>query len=168
VQRRQRRPGRVRAVRLQQPEAAERHGVRALRHHHRRRRGGGGGGLAAGRLPPPSDRPGGRARRVARVAPVYNLTWAVVLVPLGGALLAYLPESARNAARVCIATTAISFVLSLLVLAYRLGHLHAAPYESLITFWSFNPAQPIGGGVVNNFTAQAGILVDGLSASILP
>ena len=98
----------------------------------------------------------------------YNLTWAVVLVPLGGALFAYLPESARNAARVCIASTAISFVLSLLVLAYRLGHLHAAPYESLITFWSFNPAQPIGGGVVNNFTAQAGILVDGLSASILP
>jgi NADH-quinone oxidoreductase subunit L len=99
---------------------------------------------------------------------MYNLAWAVVLVPLGACALCYLPEAPRRAAHVCIAGTAVSLVLSLLVLGYRLPHSGSAPYQSVITFLTFSPNQDLGGGVVGDVHPQLGIRVDGLSAVLMP
>jgi len=99
---------------------------------------------------------------------MYNLAWAVVLVPLGACILTYLPESPRRAAFLPILGTAAALVLSLLVLAYRLEHNSSAPYQSVITFITFSPNQDLGGGVVGDFHPQVGVRVDGLSAVMMP
>jgi NADH-quinone oxidoreductase subunit L len=99
---------------------------------------------------------------------MYNLAWAVVLVPLGACFLSYLPEVPRRAALFCIAGTGVSLLLSLVLLAYRLQHNDAAPYQSVITFLTFPPNQDLGGGVVGDFHLQVGVRVDGLSAVMMP
>jgi NADH-quinone oxidoreductase subunit L len=99
---------------------------------------------------------------------MYNLAWAVVLVPLGACVFSYLPEAPRRAAHFCIAGTAAALVLSVLVLVYRLQHSSAAPYQSVITFLTFSPNQDLGGGVVGDFHLQLGVRVDGLSAVMMP
>jgi NADH-quinone oxidoreductase subunit L len=99
---------------------------------------------------------------------MYNLAWAVVLVPLGACALTYLPELPRRAAHVCITGTAVSLLLSLLVLGYRLQHNGSAPYQSVVTFLTFSPNQDLGGGVVGDLHPQLGVRVDGLSALMMP
>jgi NADH-quinone oxidoreductase subunit L len=99
---------------------------------------------------------------------VYNLTWAIVLAPLGAAMMAYLPETPRRAAYITILGTAASLVLSIIVLVYRLGHIDNNPYQALITFWTIQPVGQVGPGFVADFHPQVGILVDGLSAAIMP
>ena len=102
---------------------------------------------------------------------MYTLTWAVVLVPLAGAALAYLPESPRRAASVTMVATAAALAMSLLVLGQRLRETGAAPYQSLITFWTFQPTHNPGlgaAGTVLDFHPQMGVLVDGLSAAVMP
>jgi NADH-quinone oxidoreductase subunit L len=98
---------------------------------------------------------------------MYNLAWAVVLLPLGGFLFAFLPESPRRAAQVCVVFTAFALAVSLVLLGYRLGHVHDNPYQSTITFWTFDPGQKIQGGFISDFHLQLGVLVDGLSAVML-
>lgn len=98
---------------------------------------------------------------------MYNLAWAVVLLPLGGALFAYLPESPRRAAQVCTAFTGFSFVVAMVLLGYRLGHVHDHPYQSNLTFWTFDPGQKIQGGFISDYHLQIGVLVDGLSVVML-
>ncbi len=98
---------------------------------------------------------------------MYNLAWAVLLLPLGGFLFAFLPESPRRAAQVCVAFTGFAFVASLVLLAYRLGHVHDNPYQANITFWTFDPGQKIQGGFISDYHLQIGILVDGLSTVML-
>src|SRR4029077_20778226 len=88
--------------------------------------------------------------------------------PLGACVLSYLPESPRRAAYLSMIGTAGAFVLSVLVLAYRLEHNSAAPYQSVITFLTFSPNQDLGGGVVGDFHPQLGVRVDGLSAVMMP
>jgi NADH-quinone oxidoreductase subunit L len=99
---------------------------------------------------------------------MYNLAWAVVLLPLGGFLFAFLPESPKRAAQVCAAFTGFALVTSLVLLAYRLGHVHDNPYQSNITFWTFDPGQRIQGSFVSDYHLQIGVLVDALSAVMLP
>lgn len=99
---------------------------------------------------------------------MYNLAWAVVLVPLAASILSYLPEVPRRAAMFCIAGTGVTLLLSLVLLAYQLGHSNAAPYQSVITFITFAPNQDLGGGVVGDFHPQLGVRVDGLSAVMMP
>ena len=102
---------------------------------------------------------------------MYQLTWAVVLVPLAGAGLAYLPESPRRAGTVTILATATSLALSLLVLGMRLRHTGDGPYQALITFWTYQPTHNPGLGAVGtvlDFHPQMGVLVDGLSAAVMP
>ncbi|HEX6493379.1 MAG TPA: proton-conducting transporter membrane subunit, partial [Candidatus Dormibacteraeota bacterium] len=99
---------------------------------------------------------------------MYNLAWAVVLVPLAACVLSYLPESPRRAAFLPLLGSAVSLVLSVLVLVYRLEHNNAAPYQSVITFITFSPNQDLGGGVVGDFHPQVGVRVDGLSAVMMP
>ena len=99
---------------------------------------------------------------------MYNLAWAVVLLPLGGFLFAFLPESPRRAAQVCIAFTAAAFGVSMVLLGYRLGHIHDNPYQSQLTFWTFDPGQKIQGGIVSDFHLQVGVLVDALSVVLMP
>jgi NADH-quinone oxidoreductase subunit L len=98
---------------------------------------------------------------------MYNLAWAVVLVPLAACILSYLPESPRRAAHLSVFGTAAAFLLSVLVLGYRLDHNSAAPYQSVITFLTFSPNQDLGGGVVGDFHPQLGVRVDGLSAVLM-
>jgi NADH-quinone oxidoreductase subunit L len=98
---------------------------------------------------------------------MYNLAWAVVLLPLGGFLFAFLPESPRRAAPVCITFTAAAFVLAMVVLLYRLAHVRDNPYQSMLTFWTFDPGTKLLGGFISDFHMQVGVLVDGLSAVML-
>src|SRR5438477_10480489 len=99
---------------------------------------------------------------------MYNLAWAVVLVPLGACILTYLPESPRRAALLPILGTAAALVLSLLVLAYRLEHNSSAPYQSVIAFITSSPNPDLGGGVVGDFHPQVAVRDDGPSALLLP
>jgi NADH-quinone oxidoreductase subunit L len=98
---------------------------------------------------------------------MYNLAWAVVLLPLGGFLFAFLPESPKRAAQVCVAFTGFAFVVAMVLLAYRLGHAHDNPYQSNLTFWTFDPGQKIQGGFISDYHLQFGVLVDGLSTVML-
>jgi NADH-quinone oxidoreductase subunit L len=98
---------------------------------------------------------------------MYNLAWAVILLPLGGFIFAFLPESPRRAAQVCVAFTGFALVVSLVLLGYRLAHVHDNPYQSTITFWTFDPGQKIQGGFISDFHLQIGVLVDGLSTVVL-
>jgi NADH:ubiquinone oxidoreductase subunit 5 (subunit L)/multisubunit Na+/H+ antiporter MnhA subunit len=98
---------------------------------------------------------------------MYNLAWAVVLLPLGGVLFAFLPESPRRAAQVCVTFTAASFLAAMVVLVYRLAHVHDNPYQSMVTFWTFDPGTKLQGGFISDFHASVGVLVDGLSTVML-
>ena len=98
---------------------------------------------------------------------MYNLAWAVVLLPLGGFLFAFLPESPRRAAQVCVAFTGLTFAAAVVLLGYRLGHIHDNAYQSNLTFWTFDPGQKIQGGIISDYHLQIGVLVDGLSAVML-
>jgi NADH-quinone oxidoreductase subunit L len=98
---------------------------------------------------------------------MYNLAWAVVLLPLGGFLFAFLPESPRRAAQVCITFTGAAFVVAMVLLFYRLAHVRDNPYQALLTFWTFDPAAKLQGGFISDFHVQVGILVDGLSTVML-
>ncbi|HEV7677796.1 MAG TPA: proton-conducting transporter membrane subunit [Candidatus Dormibacteraeota bacterium] len=98
---------------------------------------------------------------------MYNLAWAVVLLPLGGFLFAFLPESPRRAAQVCITFTAAAFVVSMILLLYRVAHVKDNPYQALITFWTFDPGTKLQGGFISDFHAQIGVLVDNLSCVMM-
>lgn len=98
---------------------------------------------------------------------MYNLAWAVILLPLGGVLFAYLPESPRRAAQVCVTFTGFALVASLVLLVYRLAHVHDNPYQANITFWTFDPGQRIQGTFISDYHLQIGVLVDGLSTVML-
>ncbi|HXA27400.1 MAG TPA: proton-conducting transporter membrane subunit [Candidatus Angelobacter sp.] len=98
---------------------------------------------------------------------MYNLAWAVVLLPLGGFLFAFLPESPRRAAQVCITFTGAAFALAMVVLLYRVAHVRDNPYQSMVTFWTFDPGTKLLGGFISDFHAQVGVVVDGLSATMM-
>jgi len=98
---------------------------------------------------------------------MYNLAWAVVLLPLGGFLFAFLPESPRRAAQVCITFTGAAFVLAMVVLLYRVAHVRDNPYQSMVTFWTFDPGTKLQGGFISDFHAQLGVVVDGLSVVMM-
>lgn len=98
---------------------------------------------------------------------MYNLAWAVVLLPLGGFLFAFLPESPRRAAQVCVTFTGATFVLAMVVLLYRVAHVHDNPYQSTVTFWTFDPGTKMLGGFISDFHMQLGVVVDGLSTVML-
>jgi NADH-quinone oxidoreductase subunit L len=98
---------------------------------------------------------------------MYNLAWAVVLLPLGGFLFAFLPESPRRAAQVCVTFTGLAFAAAMVVLFYRLAHVRDNPYQSMVTFWTFDPGTKLLGGFISDFHAQVGVLVDGLSAVMM-
>jgi NADH-quinone oxidoreductase subunit L len=97
---------------------------------------------------------------------VYNLAWAVVLLPLGAAVASYVVESPRRAAWVCTGGTALSLGVAVVILFYRLGHISQDPYTTTITFWSYNAGlQP--NGEIATFNPQVGVLVDGLSTTVM-
>jgi NADH-quinone oxidoreductase subunit L len=98
---------------------------------------------------------------------MYNLAWVVVLLPLGGFAFAFLPESPRRVAQVCLTFTAATFVAAMVLLLYRLAHATDNPYQSAITFWTFDPGTRMQGGFISDFHLQLGVLVDALSAVML-
>lgn len=98
---------------------------------------------------------------------MYNLAWAVVLLPLGGFLFSFLPESPRRAAQVCITFTGAAFAVAMVVLLYRLAHVRDNPYQSMVTFWTFDPGTKMLGGFISDFHMQVGVLVDGLSTVMM-
>src|ERR1044072_1219805 len=98
---------------------------------------------------------------------MYNLAWAVVLLPLGGFLFAFLPESPRRAAQARVTFTGLAFAPAIVLLFYRLGHVRDNPYQSTITFWTFDPGTKLQGGFISDFHANVGVVVDGLSAVMM-
>jgi NADH-quinone oxidoreductase subunit L len=98
----------------------------------------------------------------------YNLTWAVILLPLGAAGLSYVTESTRRALYINVAGTFASLAVSVVILVYRLAHISQNPYQSYITFFSYSPGATPSGSFINAFQPQVGVLLDGLSAAILP
>jgi NADH-quinone oxidoreductase subunit L len=94
---------------------------------------------------------------------IYNAAWAIPFLPLLGALASLGVETQRRAAQLCVVFSGTSFVVAAIVLGVRLTHATAAPFDSLVTFFSMTP--PEGATFATQFQAQVGVHVDALSAS---
>jgi NADH:ubiquinone oxidoreductase subunit 5 (subunit L)/multisubunit Na+/H+ antiporter MnhA subunit len=94
---------------------------------------------------------------------IYNATWAIPLLFLLGAGLSFGVETQRRAAQLCVFFSSLAFVVAAVVLGVRLTHASAAPFISLLTFFSMTP--PEGATFATQFTAQIGVQVDALSVS---
>jgi NADH:ubiquinone oxidoreductase subunit 5 (subunit L)/multisubunit Na+/H+ antiporter MnhA subunit len=94
---------------------------------------------------------------------IYNAAWAIPFLPLLGALASLGVETHRRAAQLCVAFSGASFVVAAIVLGVRLTHATAAPFDSLLTFFTMTP--PEGATFATQFQAQVGVHVDALSAS---
>ena len=94
---------------------------------------------------------------------VYNIVWAIVLLPLAGAIVSFLAETQRRAAQTCFVTTVLAFLLSAVVLGARLTHAQQPSFISLLPFFQLTPTES------TQFAArsaeQIGVLVDSLSAA---
>ncbi len=94
---------------------------------------------------------------------IYNATWAIPLLFLVGAGLSFGVETQRRAAQVCVFFSGLAFIVAAVILGVRLTHAPAAPFISLLTFFSMTP--PEGATFATQFTAQIGVQVDALSTS---
>ena len=94
---------------------------------------------------------------------IYNVAWALVLLPLFGAAISFLAESPRRAAQACAVSSVLAFLLAAVVLAVRLKNPLATPYVGLLSFFSITP--PEAGLFASRFQPQVGLLVDSMSAS---
>ncbi|MFZ0129472.1 MAG: proton-conducting transporter membrane subunit [Candidatus Dormiibacterota bacterium] len=94
---------------------------------------------------------------------IYNAAWAIPFLPLLGALASLGVETQRRAAQLCVVFSGASFVVAAIVLGVRLTHATAAPFDSLLTFFTMTP--PEGATFATQFQAQVGVHVDSLSAS---
>ncbi len=97
------------------------------------------------------------------------VVWAVVLLPLAGALLSFVAETPRRAAQVCMSLLGVSLVISLIVLGYRFAHLttSATPGFSAVSFFSLSPASTETAIFSSTVSADVGVMVDNLSTSFL-
>ena len=93
----------------------------------------------------------------------YNIAWAIVLLPLAGALASFVCETPRRAAQTCMVFNLLALGAATYILIFRLGHQGDAQFDGLFTFWQFSPT---GGKVPlpTNFQPQLGVRVDALSA----
>lgn len=94
---------------------------------------------------------------------IYNATWAIPLLFLVGAGLSFGAETQRRAAQVCVFFSGLAFIIAVVILGVRLTHASAAPFISLLTFFTMTP--PEGTTFATQFVAQLGVQVDALSAS---
>lgn len=94
---------------------------------------------------------------------VYNIVWALVLLPLAGAIVSFLAETPRRAAQTCFVTTILAFLLSAVVLGARLTHAQQPPFISLVPFFELTPTE--SAQFASHLPVQIGVLVDSLSAS---
>src|SRR5215469_5097282 len=94
---------------------------------------------------------------------VYNAVWAIVLLPLVGAIISFLAETQRRAAQTCFVTTVLAFLLSAIVLGARLTHALQPPFISLLPFLQLTPTENTQ--FASHLSFQVGVLVDSLSAT---
>jgi NADH-quinone oxidoreductase subunit L len=94
---------------------------------------------------------------------INNAAWAIPLLPLLGALLSFGVETQRRAAQVCVVLSGVSFAVAAILLGVRVTHSSAAPFVSLLTFFSMLP--PEGTIFAPQFQAQVGVQIDALSIS---
>lgn len=94
---------------------------------------------------------------------VYNVVWAIVLLPLAGATFSFLAETQRRAAQTCFATTILALLLSAVVLGARLTHAHEPAFVSLLPFFQLTPTENTL--FAARFPAQIGVVVDSVSAT---
>ncbi|MGH7748091.1 MAG: proton-conducting transporter membrane subunit, partial [Candidatus Dormibacteria bacterium] len=94
---------------------------------------------------------------------VYYIVWAIVLLPLAGAIFSFLAETQRRAAQTCFVTTILAFLLAAVVLGARLTHAQQPPFISLIPFFQLTPTENTQ--FAARFAAEIGVLVDSLSAT---
>jgi NADH:ubiquinone oxidoreductase subunit 5 (subunit L)/multisubunit Na+/H+ antiporter MnhA subunit len=93
----------------------------------------------------------------------FALSWLTLLLPLLGALASFIAETPRRAAQICVSFTGLAFLMSIVVLGYRVLHHQgsADPYESVITF--FNMQNTDTTLFPNIIQAEVGVHVDNLS-----
>ena len=72
---------------------------------------------------------------------VYNLAWAVIVLPLLGGMFSFLAESQRRAAQVCVAACGLGFAASAVLLIARLTHAPDPPFNNVITLFAMNPSE---------------------------
>ena len=96
---------------------------------------------------------------------IYNAAWAIPLLPLLGAMLSFGVEPQRRAAQLCVFFSGVALLVAAVILGVRLTHAPAAPYVSLLTFFTMLP--PEAGVFATNFQAQVGIQIDALSTSFV-
>jgi NADH:ubiquinone oxidoreductase subunit 5 (subunit L)/multisubunit Na+/H+ antiporter MnhA subunit len=100
---------------------------------------------------------------------VIAVAWAVVLLPLAGALLSFVAETPRRAAQVCMTTLGAALVISLIVLGYRFAHLttSATPGFSAVSFFAVSPSSTETPIFSSSVAADLGVMVDNLSTSFM-
>ena len=94
---------------------------------------------------------------------VYNIVWAIVVLPLAGAIVSFLAETQRRAAQTCFVTTILAFLMSAVVLGVRLTHAQQPSFISLLPFFQLTPTENTQ--FAARFPEQIGVLVDSLSAT---
>lgn len=94
---------------------------------------------------------------------VYNVVWAIALLPLAGAIVSFLAETQRRAAQTCFVTTILAMLLSAVVLGAQLTHREQPAFISLLPFFQLTPTENTV--FAARFPAQIGVLVDSLSAT---
>ena len=93
----------------------------------------------------------------------YGLSWLTLLLPLLGGLFSFIAETPRRAAQICAGFTVLAFLMSLVVLGFRVYHHQesGAAYDNLITF--FNLTSSDATVFPNGIQTQIGVHVDNLS-----
>ena len=94
---------------------------------------------------------------------MYSVVWAIVLLPVAGAIVSFLAETQRRAAQTCFVTTILAFLLSAVVLGARLTHAQQPAFISLLPFFQLTPTESTL--FASRFPEQIGVLVDSLSAT---
>ena len=94
---------------------------------------------------------------------VYYVVWALVLIPLAGAIVSFLAETPRRAAQTCFVTSVLAVLVAAVVLGERLTHAQQPSFTSLLPFFQLTPTENIQ--FASRFPEQIGVLVDSLSVT---
>ena len=94
---------------------------------------------------------------------LYNVVWAIVLIPLAGAIVSFLAETPRRAAQTCFVTSVLAVLVAAVVLGERLTHAQQPSFISLLSFFQLTPTENTQ--FASRFPEQIGVLVDSLSAT---
>jgi NADH:ubiquinone oxidoreductase subunit 5 (subunit L)/multisubunit Na+/H+ antiporter MnhA subunit len=100
------------------------------------------------------------------MSPLYNVAWAVLLLPLFGAFASFLFETPRRAAHAVVACNGAGLLAAIFTLFFRIAHRHDKVSDGLLGFLQTNPSGgPNSVQFAATFQPQLGIRVDNFSAA---